>query len=130
MSILFRKEKWLTVAQLTSTWGRELANGGDADQYIRDLGHILLTDILNGRLDESGPLRDGQRSGLRFITPEFKGGIIQGHHVRDLLRTSPFSQLSGHIVVMKEAVLDFAQRHEIPRHHGGPRAPLGPTMRA
>jgi hypothetical protein len=114
MSILFRKEQWLTLARLTVAWGRELANGGDADQSIRDLGHILLTDILNGHLDESGPLREDQRSGLRLVTPEYKAGIIQGHHVRDLLKKSPISQFSNHILVMKEAALDFAKRHEIP----------------
>ena len=92
MSVLFRKERWLTVAQLTRAWGRELANPGEADQYIQDLVHILLTDISNGRLDDSGPLREDQRSGLRLITPENKAGIVKGHHVRDLLRTS---QISG-----------------------------------
>jgi hypothetical protein len=114
MSVLFRKEGWLTVAQLTRAWGRELANPGETAQYIQDIGHILLTDISNGRLDDSGPLREDQRSGLRLITPENKAGIIKGHHVRDLLRTSSISWASDHIVVMKEAVLDFAKRHELP----------------
>jgi hypothetical protein len=114
MSILFRKQGWLTIAQLTRAWGRELANGGEADQYIQDLGRILLTDILNGRLDDSGPLTDDQRSGLRLITPENKAGFIKGHHVRDLLDTLPISSISHHILVMKEAVLDFATRHELP----------------
>jgi len=114
MSVLFRKERWLTVAQLTRAWGRELANPGEADQYIQDLVHILLTDISNGRLDDSGPLREDQRSGLRLITPENKAGIVKGHHVRDLLRTSQISWASDHIVVMKEAVLDFAKRRELP----------------
>src|SRR3974390_955032 len=91
MSVLFRKQEWLTVAQLTRAWGRELANPGEADQHIQDLGHILLTDISNGRLDDSGPLREDQRSGLRLITPENKAGIIKAHHVRDLLKTSPIS---------------------------------------
>jgi hypothetical protein len=114
MSVLFRKEGWLTVAQLTRAWGRELANPGEADQHIQDLEHILLTDISNGRLDDSGPLREDQRSGLRLITPENKAGIIKGHHVRDLLRTSSISWASNRIVVMKEAALDFARRHEVP----------------
>ena len=114
MSVLFRKERWLTVAQLTRAWGRELANPGEADQYIQDLVHILLTDISNGRLDDSGPLREDQRSGLRLITPENKAGIVKGHHVRDLLRTSQISWASDHIVVMKEAVLNFAKRRELP----------------
>jgi hypothetical protein len=114
MSVLFRKKEWLTLAELTRGWGVELANAGEADQYIQDLGHNLLTDISNGRLDDSGPLREGQRSGLRLITPENKAGIIKGHHVRDLLRTSSIFGFSNHIVVMKEAALDFARRHELP----------------
>jgi hypothetical protein len=114
MSVLFRKQGWLTVAQLTRAWGRELAKGGEADQHIQDLGHILLVDILNGRLDDSGPLVDDQRSGLRLITPENKAGFIKGHHVRDLLDTSPISLISHHIIVMKEAALDFARRHKVP----------------
>jgi Bacterial regulatory proteins, gntR family len=114
VSVLFRKKEWLTLAQLTGAWGLELANAGEADRYIQDLEHILLTDIINGRLDDSGPLREDQRSGLRLITPENKAGIIKGHHVRDLLRTSPISWALNHIVVMKEAALDFARRHELP----------------
>jgi hypothetical protein len=115
MSVLFRKEGWLTVAQLTGGWGRELANGETADQYIQDLGHILLTDIVNGRLDDSGPLREDQRSGLRLITRENKAGIIEGDYVRNLLNIStPISKISHHVLVMKEAVLDFASRHALP----------------
>src|SRR6516165_4521329 len=112
MSVLFRKEGWLTFAQLTRAWGRELANPGEADQYIEDLGHILLTDISNGRLDDSGPLREDQRSGLRLITPENKAGIINGQDVGNLLNTGSISWVSDRILVMKEAVLDFARRHE------------------
>ena len=115
MSALFRKAGWLTLAQLTRAWGPELANEGEADQSIQDLRHILMEDILNGRLDESGPLRDEQRSGLRLITPENKAGIIQGHHVRSLLDIStPISWISHHVLVLKEAVLDFARRRELP----------------
>ena len=114
MPALFRKEGWLTVAQLTRAWGRELANGEETSQSIQDLRHILLTDILNGHLDDSGPLRKNQRSGLRLITPENKAGIIKGRHVRDLLETLPTPSAWHRIVVMKEAVLDFARRHELP----------------
>jgi hypothetical protein len=115
MSVLFRKQGWLTLAQLTPSWGRELANGEEAGQHIQDLGHILLTDISNGRLDDSGPLREDQRSGLRLITPENKAGIINGQDVRNLLNTGSISWVSDRILVMKEAVLDFARRHELPR---------------
>jgi hypothetical protein len=75
----------------------------------------VLTDILNGRLDDSGPLRVDQRSGLRLATPEHKAGIIEGHYVRNLLDIStPICWISHHVLVVKEAVLDFASRHESP----------------
>jgi hypothetical protein len=88
MSVLFRKEEALTVAQVSRAWGRELANGEEADQCIQDLGHILLTDIVNGRLDETGPMREDQRSGLRIITPENKAGFIIGRTIRSLIDIS------------------------------------------
>ena len=88
MSVLFRKEEALTVAQVSRAWGRELANGEEADQCIQDLGRILLTDIVNGRLDETGPLREDQRSGLRMITPENKAGFIIGRTIRSLIDIS------------------------------------------
>jgi hypothetical protein len=66
MSILYRTERWLTIAQLVRAWGYELAKGPeDREQYVQDLLHILLVDIINGRLDDSGPLMDDQRLGLR-----------------------------------------------------------------
>ena len=115
MSVLFRKEEALTVAQVSRAWGQELANGEEADQCIQDLGRILLTDIVNGRLDETGPLREDQRSGLRMITPENKAGFIIGRTIRSLIDIStPISWISHYILVMKEAILDFARRHELP----------------
>jgi hypothetical protein len=57
MSKLFRAREWLTVDQLIRTWTPELIErGGDAKQYEKDLRHILLEDISNGRLDNSGPV--------------------------------------------------------------------------
>ena len=80
MSKLFRTKGWVTIAQLTGAWSSELAEGGeDPKQCEQNLVHILMEDILNGRLDDSGPLRDdGPRLGLRLITPEHKAGFIKG----------------------------------------------------
>jgi hypothetical protein len=79
VSKLFRTKEWLTVAQLTRAWSLELVQGGeDPKQYEQDLIHILLEDILNGRLDDSGPLRVGLRLGLRWITSEHEAGFIRG----------------------------------------------------
>ena len=52
----------MTIAQLTRAWSNELAiGGGDPKQYEHDLLHILKEDIINGHLDDSGPLWDGRR---------------------------------------------------------------------
>jgi hypothetical protein len=71
LSKLFRTKGWMTIAQLTGVWSSELAEGGeDLKQCEQNLVHILIEDIVNGRLDDSGPLRDdGQRLGLRLIRP-------------------------------------------------------------
>jgi hypothetical protein len=62
VSKLFRTEGWLTVAQLTGAWSFELAESGeDPKQCEQNLVHILTVDIINGRLDDSGPLVDGRR---------------------------------------------------------------------
>lgn len=74
---------------------------------------------MNGRLDDAGPLDDGRRLGLRIITPENRAGYLEGQQAGELLilaRESPegFSFVSRHLVLMKEAVLDFARRHQLP----------------
>jgi hypothetical protein len=114
MSILFRRQGSLTIAQLTRAWGYELAATEDPNQVVEDFRHVLLIDIVNGRLDGSGPLRDGRRLGLRVITAENKAGFIEGHQLRGLLDPHLISWILHHILVMKEAVLDFATRHELP----------------
>jgi hypothetical protein len=113
MSNLFRTKEWLTIDQLTRTWSPELVEiGGDPRQYEQDLRHILLEDIVNGRLDDSGPLREGQRLGLRLITPEYKGGFIEGCQLLEPIREG-HSWVLHRVAVMKEAVLDFAKRREL-----------------
>jgi hypothetical protein len=104
----------MTIAQLTGAWSSELAEGGeDPKQCEQNLVHILMEDILNGRLDDSGPLRDGRRLGLRFITPENRAAYIEGPQLLDPIRTKQ-AWLLHYVVVAREAVLDFAERHQLP----------------
>jgi hypothetical protein len=115
VSKLFRTKGWMTIAQLTGAWSSELAKGGeDPKRCEQNLVHILIEDILNGRLDGSGPLRDdGQRLGVRLITPEHKAGFIKGPQLHELIHIDR-SRVLRNVLVMKEAVLDFAQRHHLP----------------
>jgi hypothetical protein len=114
MSKLFRTKDSLTIAQLTAAWSPELVEGEeDPKQFEQNLSHILLEDILNGHLDDSGPTRDdGQRLGLRLITPEYKAGFIKGSQLLELIQTDR-SWVLHKVVIMKEAVLDFAKRRQL-----------------
>jgi hypothetical protein len=120
LSILYRTKGWLTLAQLIPAWASELSDGKtNASQIEHDLKHFIMEDIMNGRLDDAGPLDDGRRLGLRIITPENRAGYLEGQQASELLiraRESPegFSFVSRHLVLMKEAVLDFARRHQLP----------------
>jgi len=74
---------------------------------------------MNGRLDDAGPLEDGRRLGLRIITPENRAGYLEGQQAGELLTLAresaeAFSFVSHRLVLMKEAVLDFARRHQLP----------------
>ena len=110
MSKLFRTKKALTLGQLTRAWSSELAERGeDAKQ---DLTHILREDILNGRLDNSGPLRNGRRLGLRCIGPDNRSHFIEGPQLLEYFETGPW--VLDHVIATKEAVLDFATRYELP----------------
>jgi hypothetical protein len=115
MSKLFRTKDSLTIAQLTATWSSELVGSGeDPGQCEQNLLHVLMEDIVNGHLDNSGPLRDdGQRLGLRLITSENRAGLVEGRELLDLLRGGE-AYVLHRVVVMKEAALDFAQRHQLP----------------
>jgi hypothetical protein len=116
MSILFRTKGWLTVAQLARAWTAEVPGAAqNPQQFEQDLVHLLLEDIINNRLDDVGPLAEGRRLGLRVITPEGRAGFLEGHQVRDLVPAGDALTFFLHrIVVMKEAALDFARRHELP----------------
>jgi hypothetical protein len=116
MSILFRTRECLTVFDLTRDWGLEFAKDlGDPEQHVHNLTRILLQDIVNGHFDNSGPLRNGRRSGVGMITADYKIGFIEGHYFLGLVKSELTRDWCLHyVVVMKEAVLDFARRHEIP----------------
>jgi hypothetical protein len=131
VSEFFRTKEWLTIAQLTGAWSSELAKGGeDPKQCEQNLVHILLEDIINGRLDDSGPPRDnGQRLGLRLITPEYKPGFIEGPQLLECIQNDP-SRVLHNVVIMKEAVLDFAKRRELAHLHGGSIPPARPPPRS
>jgi hypothetical protein len=87
MTKSFRTKDKLTAAQLTKAWGAELAKDeANTSGHENNLLHILLEDIVNGRLDTCGPLRDGRRLGLRVITPDNKAGFIEGPQLTEFIR--------------------------------------------
>jgi hypothetical protein len=115
LSILFRTREWLTLAQLARAWGDELAKTErDRQHYVQDLVHTLKEDIVNGRLDDSGPLHGDRRLGLCLITPDSKAGFIEGRELLDIFNVDQASWILDRVVVMKEAVLDFARRRQLP----------------
>jgi hypothetical protein len=115
VSLLYRAEQWLTIAQVVPAWANELADANSsASQIENDLWHYLREDVINGLFDDSGPLRNGSRLGLRVIDhrssqpPYVAGRLLFGTmHL-------PFRPKGDHILVAKEAVLDFARRREVP----------------
>jgi hypothetical protein len=114
MSLLFRTREWLTIAQLVRAWAAELSTaGGNPTQLEQDLAHVLIEDIVNGRLDNSGPLWEGRRNGVAVITPENKAGFIEGGRLIDQFRANRAAVLDF-IIVMKEAVIDFSKRRQLP----------------
>jgi hypothetical protein len=105
--IVFRTKEWLSLPQLVDAWGSELAKVGEEPNRSQNaLQHVLLEDIINGRLDYTGPLQDGRKRGLHL---EFGGRayFVEGHEIRTLMASDPWFSLHR-IVIMKEAVLDFA----------------------
>jgi len=113
MSKLFRTKECLTLAQLSEAWSPELAGDDeDPDKCREILLHVLKEEIINGRLDYSGPPRDGHRFGLRLITDEWSAGFIEGRRLIDPIRHD-YPWVLTRVAVMKEAVLDFAQRHRL-----------------
>jgi len=113
MSKLFRAKEWLTFAQLARAWSSELAEEEqDPRECEQNLIHVLREDIVHGRLDDSGPLREGRRFGLRLVTPENRAAFIEGPQLLGLINAD-WDRALHHILVMKEAVFDFAQRRQL-----------------
>lgn len=116
MSMVFRRKRSLTIAQLTHAWGYELAKEGGEDpgQCEEALRHVVLEDMVNGHLDDAGPPWDGRRLGVACITADNRHGFIEGRYFLDLIRTEPSRSWVWHnVVVTKEAALDFARRHAL-----------------
>jgi Bacterial regulatory proteins, gntR family len=110
--IVFRTKEWLSLAQLVDAWGSELATvGEEPNRSQKALEHVLLEDIINGRLDHGGPLHDGRKRGLYL---EFGGRphFVDGYEICTVMADPSFTL--HRILIMKEAVLDFAKRREIP----------------
>lgn len=126
MSKLFRTKEALTLAQLARAWGSELVETGqDPKQCEQDLIHELQEGIINGRVDDSGPLRNGARLGQRCITPENRAGFIEGRQLLDPIRDG-HDWVLHRVMIMKEAVLDFAKRRQLLAHYrlvGNPLLP-------
>jgi hypothetical protein len=116
MSIIFRTKPWLTVSDLATAWARELPSAEqDFDVSRSRLLNRLLEDAVNERLDDVGPLVEHQRLGLRIITPDFRAGFLKGEALLNALKSgADLASLQHLIVIMKEAVLAFAQRHALP----------------
>jgi Bacterial regulatory proteins, gntR family len=116
MSILFHTKGWLTLYQLARAWAAEFP-GAERDPKVseQNLAQLLLEDVVNGRLDDAGPPAEGQRLGLRIVTPDLRAGFVEGRQILDILRSGGDAEFLAHrIVVMKEAALAFAQRHNLP----------------
>jgi hypothetical protein len=113
MTHVLRTKEWATVAQLTQSWAVQL-DKEHFEQEEADLIQTICEDMVNGRFDDVGPVRDGGRLGLRFIIEGKGPGFIKGHELRPLLIWSPaVPWVLNRIVVMKEAALDFARRRQL-----------------
>ena len=131
MSFLFRTSKYLTIAQLTGAWGPELARvrGEDPLQCKEDLTHVLLQAIFNGRLDDAGPVWDDRRLGrlgVACITVDNKAACLEGRHLVDFIGNEESRRWLLHdVLVVKEAILDFARQHQLPPPTWWAEAPGG-----
>ena len=113
MTHVLRTKEWVTVAQLTRGWAVQL-DQEHFEQEEADLIQTVCEDMVNGRFDDVGPVRDGGRLGLRFIVEGKGPGFIKGHELRPLLIWRPaVPWVLNRIVIMKEAALDFARRRQL-----------------
>ena len=51
---------------------------------------------------------------MRLITPESKAGFIEGRQLLDIFNDDQATWILNRVAVMKESVLDFARRHQLP----------------
>jgi hypothetical protein len=117
--LLDRAEGWLRLARLVPAWANELADAtGSPSALEGDLWHYLHEDAINGLLDDSGPLINGSRLGLRFIDSSGRGVYVNGRLLFGKMHL-PFRGMGQRILVAKEAVLDFALRHGVPPPSSG-----------
>ena len=125
MPLLDRAEGWLRLARLVPAWANELADATSSPSSLEgDLWHYLHEDIINGLLDDSGPLINGSCFGLRFIDSSGRGVYVNGWLLFGKMHL-PFRGMAQRILVAKEAVLDFARRHEVPPPSSGSDASNG-----
>jgi Bacterial regulatory proteins, gntR family len=119
LSILFRTKTFLTLGELVPAWAAELEREGAARARVEEiLKRTLLEDIVNGKLDHSGPEVEGGRLGLRFINDECKPGFIEGRKLEQLaISDHPMARffVSSRLVLLKEAIIDFARRRRLPQ---------------
>jgi hypothetical protein len=118
VSILWRDKPCLTLTRLVPAWAEELSADRGTQVTEQDLFGSFFEDAANGLLDHVGPLKDGRRLGLAIITPSGEATSVEGGVLAPLLTSEgitscPFFDRPELIVVMKEAVLDFAQRHNL-----------------
>jgi hypothetical protein len=112
--LLDRAEGWLRLARLVPAWANELADATSSPSALEgDLWHYLHEDVINGLLDDSGPLINGSRLGLRFIDSSSRGVSVNGQLLFGKMHL-PFRGIGQRILVAREAVLDFARRHGMP----------------
>src|SRR5262249_52844009 len=113
MSKLFRTKEALTLAQLARAWSSELVEAGEDPKQCEQYSvHLLQEAIVNGRLDDSGPLSNGVRLGLRCIRPDGKAGLVEGRQLLEVFGPGQNWALD-YVIIMKEAVLAFAKRREL-----------------
>ena len=114
MPLLDRAEGWLRLARLVPAWANELADATSSPNSLEDdLWHYLHEDVINGLLDDAGPLINGTHLGLRFIDSSGRGVYVNGELLFRKMRL-PFRGMGQRILGAKEAVLDFARRHGVP----------------
>jgi hypothetical protein len=109
VSILYSIQPSLTLAELIPAWAKELA-GGRTSVSQPELWRCFYEDTINGHLDVVGPRRS---LGLAFIDRNGRAKYVRGRLLIGQMNI-PFVRMADRILVMKEAVLDFARRRRLP----------------